>query len=61
MVEHEEFANREDGPAIVLTVHKCSHQDHAGQDMHTEGGPSTYYILGPVTAWQQLEKNRNTA
>ena len=35
----EQMAQHENSLPIVLTVHKCSHQDQAG--MHTEGSPLT--------------------
>jgi hypothetical protein len=34
----ERMVRYEKGLPIVLTVHKCSHQDHVGQGIHTEGG-----------------------
>jgi hypothetical protein len=32
----EQMVQYENGLPIVLTVHKCSHQDHVGQGIHTE-------------------------
>jgi hypothetical protein len=37
----EQMVQYENGLPIVLTVHKCSHQDHVGQGIHMEGGSFT--------------------
>jgi hypothetical protein len=37
----EQTIQHEDGLPIVLNVHKCNRQGHAGQGMYTEGGSLT--------------------
>ncbi len=37
----EQTVQHEDGLPIVLNVHKCSRQGHAGHGMYTEGGSLT--------------------